>query len=268
MSNPGHRKLFISRGAEDWQKPAGGGAAATSWPALYAKIIASANPLVPMLWMDAGATAWTQGLGYPAYCTANPCDSDGENTDTETTVLLSLPRQASRWTEIGTVVGYIESDGLTGVEPYVVDGHVITGIEADPGLPVLTDALAGEIAETTGPYRLEYLIWPSASEPDDLYGFDTGWDIVPCPNVDGLFMAWAGDPSATYFSYGQHNEATGVDVTPTTSESSAPTWDVQSGSGAVVLGTHTHTVAVQATAENIELPRMCLNMIHWVGLSA
>jgi len=215
----------------------------------------------------ASGSAWTQSKGYPVYATANPCESDGDNVDTDTTVNLVLPAMASRWTdEDNTVVGYVLADGKTGVpvgEPgicHYLTGHVIHGIAIDPGLPVLSDLIWS--------HPLDYRLWYSQLEPNEVYGFDTGWAINQL-GVLGRYLAVAGDD----FPCGDHGESSGFSVTPTGDLGGPSTTEnIQQGDGAAVAVascSHVHALSgikVEATAADIELPYFAFNVIHWVEL--
>ena len=83
---------------------------------------------------DAGGSAWTDlptDNEYPAYCTANPCVSDGSSVDTGTTIYVGLNTKADSPNGIITaaaqIIGYVTGDGVKAYATHKLTGQAVLG---------------------------------------------------------------------------------------------------------------------------------------------
>jgi len=222
----------------------------------WGKIVADdADPVL----YQADGTAWTQSDGYPVYAAVNPCSADGLNPVTSVTLYVRLPDQADRETAAATVVAYLvaqDPEGITigGGTEYLA-GYVIEGVNLDQGLPILTDDPCASVHRR---------MWMSATEPDDAYGYTTGWEIDSA--FAGKFVVGHDsedddfDPVCSSGGGKQHDH---------TGSTGGPDdyINVQSGAGGQpASSTHTHTVTVGDADPNHLPPFLVVNWIKWVGL--
>jgi hypothetical protein len=125
-------------------------------------------------------SVWGADRTLPEFGSFHECDPDGTNAssdtiylkfavfpDTSTVGMLGLAVGQN-----GTIVNWIQGDYLeeflVGQTPIHIDGYVVGGFPIGNQLPIMGGNVGG----------LPCMLWTSASEPDAVLGYTSGWKLT------------------------------------------------------------------------------------------